>query len=197
MLQVVTFRIVPSEDFPSLPWPRSRLGSLRKTSCSSQKWAATQPSCPAQPQRALLQPPAATWAAPRRAQTKGEPMDPYWVVHPEAQGHPLHVLSSAPRSEVLGVPQRKGNEVEEEERTSPPEYPDPQIHTDNPTPFGYGGMIPLYLFHIEQRLQCRQIDLPFVISKTLQCSHNALLEKVEGNIELTEIVFLIIFGITK
>jgi len=59
----------------------------------------------------------------------------------------LYGFSSAPRSEVFGAPQRKGMRWGQEERTSPPEYPDPQIHMDDPTPF-----------------ECD------VISKTPQCS---------------------------
>lgn len=88
----------------------------------------------------------------------------------------------------------KGMRWGEEERTS---LPDPQIHTDDPTPLGYGGMIPSHLFHIEQRFQYQWIDLPLLISKILQSTQNVLLEKVDRSIELIEIVYLILFSIIK
>lgn len=71
------------------------------------------------------------------------------------------------------------------------------MNTDDPKLFGYGGMIPPYLPHVEQSLQRLQIDLPFIFSKTLQCSQNVSLEEVEGNIELIEIVFIVKFSIIK
>lgn len=62
----------------------------------------------------------------------------------------------------------KGMRWGEEERTS---LPDPQIHTDDPTPLGYGGMIPSHLFHIEQHFQYQWIDLPLLISKIKSAVH--------------------------
>lgn len=104
----------------------------------------------------------------------------------------LHVLSSAPWSEVLGAPQRKGNEVAGGREDFTSRVPRSSKNMDDPRPFWYGGMIPPYLFHVEQSLQCLRIDLTFVISRMLQPSHDVSLEKVEGNIELLEIVFSII-----
>lgn len=85
----------------------------------------------------------------------------------------------------------------EKEKTSPPECPDPQMNTDDPTLSGCGRMIAPYLLHVEQSLQCLQINLPIMFSKTLQHSQNVSLEKVEGNMELIEILFIIIVSIIK
>lgn len=107
LLQTVNFRIVSSEELLSLPQSCSRLERLLTTSCSSQKWAATQHShsvlfC------GLQQPPGWLCLGGRQ---KVSP----WILTGMFTQQPkdiyLHVLSSAPPSEVFGAPQRKGNEV--------------------------------------------------------------------------------------
>lgn len=146
LLQTVNFRIVSSEELLSLLQSCSRLERLLKTSCSSQKWAATQHShsvlfC------SLQQPPGWLCLGGRQ---KVSPRILTGMFTQQPKEIYLHVLSSAPLK--YSVPQKeKGMRWGEEERaSSPPKYPDPQIHMHGPTPFGYGGMIPPYLFHIEQ-----------------------------------------------
>lgn len=176
MLQAVTFRIVPSEEFPSLPRSHSVLWRLLKTSCSSPKWAAAQNShsmlfCN------LQQPPERLPEGRRRRWAHGSLLG-CWPRSPRTCTYISSPSLLSLKYSVLH--KEEGMRWGKEDRTSPPEYPDPQTNTDDPTPFGYGGMIPPYLFHVEQSLQCLQIDFPFIISKTLQRSQNVALEKVEG-----------------